>query len=471
MTSPPVVPPAVRKQTGHSGPRGSHWRRHLIDLAALFTAVTVTDLAAKAVVGGPHGAGLLASAALVLVVTAGVHGWWSWRRTHASADVAPPVPDPVGEALWRLRATVREEPGALAALCSALADARIDVLAVQVMPLGPESGDGTPFAGGATRASEATVDELLVRAPAVLVEDDLMRMVAGAGAAGVVVVRADVRDLVDGPTRALELAARVAGDPAALSPALQRLLGPCTVRSVPDTTPGGRPREPRSSRDTFEPHRLRLGDPAGGVLVVERPRAPFTPVEYARARALVAHDRRPSRRRWDVTAGDGCALVLRSADTHDLAAVRALHARCSRQSLAARYHGRVADLDTLLGRLLSPRSGRTLVAENASGRVVAVGHLLWDGTETEAALLVEDAWQGRGVGSGLLRQLVALAWEDGCSAVYAVTGVANSAMVAAVRGLGLPVRHRVEDGTVRLSVRLTPLRRDGRGEVGHAPCV
>lgn len=37
---------------------------------------------------------------------------------------------------------------------------------------------------------------------------------------------------------------------------------------------------------------MRLRDPNGGTLIVERPYLPFTPTEFARARALVELDAR-----------------------------------------------------------------------------------------------------------------------------------------------------------------------------------
>lgn len=76
--------------------------------------------------------------------------------------------------------------------------------------------------------------------------------------------------------------------------------------------------------------------------------------------------------------------------------------------------------------------------QTASGRLVALGHLLWDGDETEVALIVEDDWQRRGIGSELLARLVALAVEAGCESVYAVTQAHNTGMVAAMRALSLP---------------------------------
>lgn len=98
--------------------------------------------------------------------------------------------------------------------------------------------------------------------------------------------------------------------------------------------------------------------------------------------------------------------------------------------------------------------------QTASGRLVALGHLLWDGDETEVALLVEDEWQRRGIGSELLARLVALAVEAGCESVYAVTQASNTGMVAAMRALSLPLDYQIEEGTLVITARLgvTPAR-------------
>jgi GNAT superfamily N-acetyltransferase len=74
------------------------------------------------------------------------------------------------------------------------------------------------------------------------------------------------------------------------------------------------------------------------------------------------------------------------------------------------------------------------------------------------ALLVEDAWQGRGIGSALLRELVGLAEEAGRESVYAVTKATNATMVATMRSLGLPLDHQVEDGTLVITATLDARR-------------
>lgn len=118
-----------------------------------------------------------------------------------------------------------------------------------------------------------------------------------------------------------------------------------------------------------------------------------------------------------------------------------------------RYQGPVADAERYLNHLLSPRFGRTLAVETASGRLVALGHLLWDGEETEVALLVEDAWQRRGIGAELLRRLVQMAADAGCTSVYAITQASNTGMVATMRGLGLPLDYQIEEGTLVITAR------------------
>ncbi|MEU6065180.1 GNAT family N-acetyltransferase [Streptomyces sp. NPDC047082] len=436
-----------------------HWRRDVVELAALFTAVAVADVVANLIGHGPDGPALLLISAVALAATAGFHIWWSRRHGHAPptsdtgarpitqagpSDERAATPQAVAgaSALWRMRTTVKDEPGSLAALCTALAGQRVDILSLQAHPL-----------------AEGTVDEFLLRAPGVLPAAEISRAVAKAGGTSTWIERADAHDLVDAPTRVLGLAARTALDAAELPLALRQLLGRCTIRSLPATPVGGR-RAPEEvpAEGALEDTVMRLRAPEGGVITVERPYLPFTPTEFARARALVELDARLGPRiprSQDVlTLPEGNAITVRRADTRDVEAAKAMHERCSARTLAMRYHGPIGDADRYLNHLLSPRFGRTLAVQTASGRIVGLGHLLWDGDETEVALLVEDEWQQRGIGGELLSRLVALAVEAGCESVYAVTQASNTGMVTAMRGLGLPLDYQIEEGTLVITARL-----------------
>ncbi|RPK81588.1 GNAT family N-acetyltransferase [Streptomyces sp. ADI98-10] len=438
-----------------SARRPHHWRRDLIELAALFTAVAVADAIANLIGHQPDGPYLLVASAVALVATAAFHTWWARRHSHA------PPPGEAGEAgaggnsgaggiagagetvLWRMRTTVRDAPGSLAALCLALSGLRVDILTLQTHPL-----------------AQGTVDEFLLRAPASLQAQELSREVATAGGASTWIERADAHDLVDTPTRVLSLATRTALDAAELPLALRQLLGRCTIHSLPAVSVTGRATgESAPVEGVLEETVMRLRDPSGGVISVERPYLPFTPTEFARARALVELDARLGPRvprSEDVlTLPEGNEITVRRADRGDLAAARAMHDRCSQRTLGLRYHGPVQDADRYLDHLLSPRFGRTLAVQTASGRLVALGHLLWDGDETEVALLVEDDWQRRGIGSELLGRLVALAVEAGCDSVYAVTQSHNTGMVAAMRALELPLDYQIEEGTLVITARVT----------------
>ncbi|WP_130439827.1 GNAT family N-acetyltransferase [Streptomyces sp. BK239] len=356
------------------------------------------------------------------------------------SELAPPAAE--SSTLWRMRTTVKDEPGSLAALCAALAAHRVDILSLQTHPLGDD-----------------TVDEFLLRAPGALTAAEVTGTVAQAGGTDTWIERADAHDLVDAPTRVLGLATRTALDPAELPLALRQLLGRCTIRSLPATGgPGGRKPEHVPVEGVLEDTVMRLRAPEGGVITVERPYLPFTPTEFARARALVELDARLGPRvppQLDVlTLSQGDDITVRRAGAGDVKAAKAMHARCSSRTLGLRYHGPVGDADRYLAHLLSPRHGRTLAVQTPSGRVIALGHLLWDGDETEVALLVEDEWQRRGIGGELLGRLVAMAREAGCASVYAVTQASNTGMVAAMRGLGLPLDYQIEEGTLVITARL-----------------
>ncbi|MER5470671.1 GNAT family N-acetyltransferase [Streptomyces sp. NPDC002935] len=441
-----------------------HWRRDVVELAALFTAVAVADGVANLVGHGPDGPALLGISAVILVATAGFHTWWARRHGHApptsdtgarppgderaagppgeEAGTATPVAVSETTVLWRMRTTVKDAPGSLAALCTALARHQVDILSLQTHPL-----------------ADGTVDEFLLRAPAGLATSEITRNVAQAGGTGTWIERADAHDLVDAPTRVLGLATRTALDASELPLALRQLLGRCTIRSLPAKSPvSGRAAEGAPVEGALEDTVMRLRAPEGGVITVERPYLPFTPTEFARARALVELDARlgPRIPRGQdlLTLPEGNAITVRRADVSDLEAAKAMHERCSPRTLSMRYHGPVGDADRYLNHLLSPSFGRTLAVQTASGRIVGLGHLLWDGDETEVALLVEDDWQRRGIGAELIGRLVTMAVEAGCESVYAVTQASNTGMVTAMRGLGLPLDYQIEEGTLVITARL-----------------
>ncbi|AXI76431.1 GNAT family N-acetyltransferase [Peterkaempfera bronchialis] len=439
------------------------WRREAVELSALFLAVATADLVADVVVHGHDGPVLLVTAAVALLGSALFHAWWTHRHRHA-----PPGPDPTdrpvaavspaeaeraatpgriaaGATLWRIRTTVADAPGNLASLSGALARLRVNIISLQTHPL-----------------ATGTVDEFLVQSPAEVERAQLAGAVVAAGGRDTWIDRADAHDLVDVPTRILGLATRTALDAAELPVALRQLLGTCSIRTLPPAPEHEQPEGPAEPQEQ-PPHAvdgevMRLREPSGGVIELSRPHLPFTPTEFARARALVELDavlgpRVPAGREV-VTLPAGSEITVRRVGPDDRPAALEMHGRCSAETLRRRYHGPVGDADRYLGHLLEPRHGQTLAAELPDGRIVGLAHLMWDGEDAEVAVLVEDAWQRRGLGVGLLHRLAALAAEAGVGSLYAVTQSANTAMVAAMRRLDVPLDYQVEDGTLVVTAHL-----------------
>ncbi|RKT12103.1 acetyltransferase (GNAT) family protein [Streptomyces sp. 1114.5] len=151
---------------------------------------------------------------------------------------------------------------------------------------------------------------------------------------------------------------------------------------------------------------------------------------------------------------DGTEVLLRPAGPADKTAALAMHARCSPAALRLRYHGPVRDADRYLDHLLDPRHGRSLAVVAPDGRILALGHLMWDDGEAELAVLVEDGWQRRGLGVALLRRLSATARAAGIGTVYALTHAANAGLIAAMRRLAAPLDFSAEGGTLVITASL-----------------
>jgi N-acetylglutamate synthase-like GNAT family acetyltransferase len=340
--------------------------------------------------------------------------------------------------LWQIRVTVEDTPGRLAAVAGGLGQLNINLLTVQVHP-----------------TADGAVDELIADVPADVSVAEISAAIRDGGGTDVQIRPAQILTTADGPTQAITLATRLVHDLGDLPWTLIDLLGDCTVSWLPDDL----------DVDTLEGTTMQLRDPESGRLVISRPAMPFTPTELARARALINLAGRLAL----VLAGaggtvavllDGAQVTLRRARHSDLEAVADMHARCSPTALYRRYLvGTPSVPKAHLERLLAAERGRALLAE-ADSRVVALANLMWDGSEAEVGLLVEDAWQRRGLGTVLLRQLVEAARNADVTTIYALTLADNMPMIRTMARLSLPIKHDYADGVLTLTARLRRARFD-----------
>ncbi|MCA1193418.1 MULTISPECIES: GNAT family N-acetyltransferase [unclassified Saccharopolyspora] len=420
--------------TPAAAPTRGGWTRDVVELALLCAAAGTAHLLAT---GAPTTASVLLLAFGALLAAGAAVRCARVRRPAPAAEVVA-EPD-LGElaeprALWRLRASVTDDPGRLAGIAAGLAGLGGDIRTVHVHPV----------AGGA-------VDEVLVHVPTSARETDLVRAVVDAGGREVTARPADVRELDDVPTRTLHLAADLVRGRGDLVRALRGTLGPVEVRWQEDAT----------GPDGADGRWLRLTAPGGGALVLERAGAAFTPAEFARARAMVdlaatCRERlRPDVRELVTTGGE--ALTLRAADRADLELVAEFHARCSAATRYRRYSSPgPAGGERGLLRLLTPALGRSLLVLDADGQVVAMGNLMRDGTTAELALLVRDDRQRGGIGTRLAAELVAQAEADGTTAVWAHTRVDDTAIARTLRAAGLKLVGVPEPGEWSWSRTLRP---------------
>lgn len=177
------------------------------------------------------------------------------RRTRRRLDAAPE--------LWRVRTVVDNAPGALERVLQGITSLHATVLGLHLHPL-----------------ERGTLAEVLVSANGNLREEDLVAPVTQRGGRNAMAWPTTVLSLVDGQTRALSLATRVARDPAELPLAVAELLHADLVTDRLSAI------DPRGSWGDEDPTVLRVPSPWTGMFALRRTSAPFTPAEVARAHRL-----------------------------------------------------------------------------------------------------------------------------------------------------------------------------------------
>ena len=343
-------------------------------------------------------------------------------------------------ALWRLHVDVADQPGRLGALAAAIGGCGANIVSLHVV--------GEPAEDG------AVTDELLVRLPPKLAVSALVQAVESAGFPVTVVVQADAQALADPVTAALALAHCVALDPGSADRAVATMLRAELAEA------GASPTAHQAA------HQADVG--VGARRVRLRRGWPFTATEISQAAALLElagasdSDRAAGRLappRVSVQLTDGAEVVLRAATAADAPLVAALHARCSPhtralRSLSTRPVLTAAVLQQLIG---ADGSTSVLAMTTDGGAAVGLANLVGTGSGTaEVALLVEDLWQGRGVGTALARNLVELARIDQLTEFTAVSQAGNGALTRVLRRAGLRPRGRLEGGALCVRAALYP---------------
>ncbi|MGS2614547.1 bifunctional acetate--CoA ligase family protein/GNAT family N-acetyltransferase [Micromonospora sp. LZ34] len=163
----------------------------------------------------------------------------------------------------------------------------------------------------------------------------------------------------------------------------------------------------------------------------------------------------------DVLLSDGTTVQLRQIRPADAPDIVAMHSRFSERTRYLRYfspYPRIPERD--LQRFVNvDHRDREAFVVLAGERMVAVGRYERLGPaapEAEVAFVVEDAYQGRGIGSVLLEHLADAARRIGIVSFVAEVLPANGAMLRVFSDFGYQVQREFADGVVHLSFPIAP---------------
>ncbi|WP_113701374.1 ACT domain-containing protein [Nonomuraea lactucae] len=276
------APKAIHPRSGHDlRHHARSWWREILEVAALFLAMGLAHLLATLVGHTDPGPVVLVGLGGALIVGSAVHRRLkagapvkARRTTHSSHSSLPAFPEGEGSTtmtLWRIRMRVVERPGRLAQVAGAFGRLGCNILALNIAPTGSSA---------ITPAGCDALDEFVVEAPRRLTPDQLHAALSEAGGLDVIVVLAQVKDLIDPGIQGLLLAQRVHDDPDRLPEAMAELL---RVSEAEWRRPGETVDENAELNSTMvisvHPERA---------LLLRRPGLPFTPTEAARAAALAS---------------------------------------------------------------------------------------------------------------------------------------------------------------------------------------
>jgi GNAT superfamily N-acetyltransferase len=167
----------------------------------------------------------------------------------------------------------------------------------------------------------------------------------------------------------------------------------------------------------------------------------------------------PSELERVITVRDGAVVRLRPIRADDAPRLQALHARLSLQTIYQRFFNVMRRLPTDWARYLADvdyRSRLALVVEwtcpDGTAELVGVGRYepTSDAARAEVAFVIDDRWQGRGLGTVLFNDLLAAAEARGIREFSAEVLADNTRMLDLIARFTTIVSRRLADGIVSL---------------------
>ncbi|RKN49172.1 bifunctional GNAT family N-acetyltransferase/acetate--CoA ligase family protein [Micromonospora endolithica] len=163
----------------------------------------------------------------------------------------------------------------------------------------------------------------------------------------------------------------------------------------------------------------------------------------------------------DVLLSDGTTVQLRPIRPADGPGIVAMHSRFSERTRYLRYfspYPRIPDRDLQRFVNVDHRDREAFVVQ-VGDQLVAVGRyerLGPQAPDAEVAFVVEDAYQGRGIGSVLLEHLADAARRAGIMSFVAEVLPSNGAMLRVFSDFGYQVQRQFADGVVHLTFPIAP---------------
>ncbi|HZC05987.1 MAG TPA: GNAT family N-acetyltransferase [Ktedonobacterales bacterium] len=161
------------------------------------------------------------------------------------------------------------------------------------------------------------------------------------------------------------------------------------------------------------------------------------------------------------TLRNGAVVNVRAIQPDDVDRLQQFHARLSPDTIVMRYFRAAPVLYQRDARRLTHLdydNRMALVATTGAGddeRIIAVvRYERVTATEGELAFVVEDQWQGLGISTQLLAQLLDYARSHGFETMMAVTMATNVRMRGVLVHAGYPFTSHYEDGCLNMTLAL-----------------